>query len=417
MTINPLIALGVESPDYSKGIEQLGNAIKQKKQDERQKRLDELAIENLNYERERQGRMDALALEDRAYNRKRDGISDSRESRRLALAEQGFATEQELKKLQIANEKIENMSAREKARYDSLILGAAGLNTFLESGDMKGAEQFLTARRMDLGQRIAAGEEVDTRETDEALAMIKSGDQEQIKQLLGTTQNLVKLGQLRGTLEAGGSEGFTLSENQTRFDQFGNIIASGPAKENDPPSGYRVAADGNLEPIPGGPAEVKAKAEEEAYKKSVERTQMKAKVITEKVDEALDYLDKKSGGPLNPDPTGFGGGVTKVLPGSDAFNLNKMIETVQANLGFEELQAMREASPTGGALGSVAVRELEFLQATLASLDVGQDRDILEKNLRAVKRHYKNWSDAVEKAQGQSGSPDDSVIDFNDLPE
>lgn len=45
------------------------------------------------------------------------------------------------------------------------------------------------------------------------------------------------------------------------------------------------------------------------------------------------------------------------------------VNTIKANLGFDALQAMRDASPTGGALGQVAVQELEMLQSTVAALD------------------------------------------------
>ena len=45
------------------------------------------------------------------------------------------------------------------------------------------------------------------------------------------------------------------------------------------------------------------------------------------------------------------------------------VKTVQANLGFDALQKMRDESPTGGALGQVAVQELEMLQAKVAALD------------------------------------------------
>jgi hypothetical protein len=70
---------------------------------------------------------------------------------------------------------------------------------------------------------------------------------------------------------------------------------------------------------------------------------------------------------------------------------------VQANIGFQELAAMRAASPTGGALGQVAVRELEFLQASLGSLDSAQSPDELKKNLKQVKVHFNNWKKVMEQ--------------------
>jgi hypothetical protein len=61
---------------------------------------------------------------------------------------------------------------------------------------------------------------------------------------------------------------------------------------------------------------------------------------------------------------------------------------------------MREASPTGGALGQVAVQELNSLQSTLGSLDPNQDEATLRTNLNNIYKHYSNWKNAVQKAQG-----------------
>src|SRR5690606_5605780 len=73
------------------------------------------------------------------------------------------------------------------------------------------------------------------------------------------------------------------------------------------------------------------------------------------------------------------------VAGTAAYDLRETIKTIKANLGFGELQAMRDASPTGGALGQVAVQELEALQSTLASLNPNQSEEQLKANLETVK--------------------------------
>jgi hypothetical protein len=78
-----------------------------------------------------------------------------------------------------------------------------------------------------------------------------------------------------------------------------------------------------------------------------------------------------------------------------AVDLEENLKTIQANLGFKELQAMRDASPTGGALGQVALKELEFLQAALTSLSNRQSPEQLNKNLNKVVKHYTNWRNVV----------------------
>jgi hypothetical protein len=88
----------------------------------------------------------------------------------------------------------------------------------------------------------------------------------------------------------------------------------------------------------------------------------------------------------------------------DAVDLEENLKTIQANLGFKELQQMRDNSPTGGALGQVALKELEFLQAALTSLSNRQSPSQLKKNLEKVVRHYSNWKKAVSGEQDQESA-------------
>ena len=93
--------------------------------------------------------------------------------------------------------------------------------------------------------------------------------------------------------------------------------------------------------------------------------------------------------------TGLVGAGSSFVPGTDAYNLKQRLLTIKANLGFDRLQQMRDASPTGGALGQVAVQELQALQATVGSLELGQTRQELQQNLDKIELHYNNWLKAV----------------------
>jgi hypothetical protein len=106
---------------------------------------------------------------------------------------------------------------------------------------------------------------------------------------------------------------------------------------------------------------------------------------------------------VSPLTTGIGGAVTGVIPGTSAVDLRKKIDTIKANLGFAELSAMRQSSPTGGALGQVAVQELEMLQSTVASLDTLQSSGALLEALNKVDQHLNNWQAAVDKAAARDG--------------
>jgi hypothetical protein len=96
------------------------------------------------------------------------------------------------------------------------------------------------------------------------------------------------------------------------------------------------------------------------------------------------------------------GSPLSLLPGTSARDLASNLETIKANLGFDRLQQMRDSSPTGGALGQVAVQELVALQATVASLDNAQSPSQLKANLKKIQGHYQKWRDAVRKAQEQN---------------
>lgn len=138
--------------------------------------------------------------------------------------------------------------------------------------------------------------------------------------------------------------------------------------------------------------EIKAKQEEKADKKAAAQEMAvnhASKVISD-VQEATGLVGGMT--------TGLLGKGQSFIPGTDAFNLNQRLLTIKANLGFDRLQQMRDASPTGGALGQVAVQELNALQSTVGSLEIGQDRKELEKNLNKIEHHYSNW---IRTTQGE----------------
>lgn len=174
----------------------------------------------------------------------------------------------------------------------------------------------------------------------------------------------------------------------------------GPEKPEKAPQGYRYAGD-RLEPIPGGPADTKAGKEAEAIAKRTEGALARADFVLGNVKEAINETGVTTAGPL--------GAMGRKIPGTGAYNLNKKLDAIRSNIGFAELQAMREASPTGGALGQVAVQELNMLQSVLGSLDTAQSPQQLEKNLYAIEKHYTNWKRAVKQAQ----QPDNTVRRYN----
>lgn len=85
--------------------------------------------------------------------------------------------------------------------------------------------------------------------------------------------------------------------------------------------------------------------------------------------------------------TGFGS-FMKNIPGSTAKDLDATLNTIRANVGFDRLQQMRAASPTGGALGQVSDNENKLLQSVLGSLDQAQSEKEFMHNLDRLERVY-----------------------------
>lgn len=162
-----------------------------------------------------------------------------------------------------------------------------------------------------------------------------------------------------------------------------------PRAELKAPTGFRYTNDGNLEAIPGGPADIKGQ-EKAAKEQGLQQAAVnQADAVINKVNQALSKVSGFT--------TGAGSFLSKI-PGTSARNLAKDIDTIKANLGFATLQEMRRNSPTGGALGQVAVQELEMLQSTVSSLDPSQSKDQVIQNLNEVKQHFENWKNAVSQS-------------------
>lgn len=174
--------------------------------------------------------------------------------------------------------------------------------------------------------------------------------------------------------------------------------------------GYRYKPDGSMEPIPGGPAAMKVKAVEDKEAAMRSATVSQADAMIAKVDQALSKVNGWT--------TGWLGSVMSKVPGSEAVNLQKDVETIKANLAFAQLQEMRRNSPTGGALGAVSERELSLLESAVASLDTVQSTPQLRQRLNEIRTHYANWKNAVQQAgaaQSAAGAPAPAANDLSSM--
>ena len=114
-----------------------------------------------------------------------------------------------------------------------------------------------------------------------------------------------------------------------------------------------------------------------------------------------DLLSSQSG--FNPfdNVSGWTGSLLSSVPGTPAHDTLNSINTIEAAVGFDRLQKMRDDSPTGGALGQVTERELALLSQSLGSLKQSSSRAQFVDNLNAVEQHYQAAVAAVEAQQAE----------------
>jgi hypothetical protein len=109
--------------------------------------------------------------------------------------------------------------------------------------------------------------------------------------------------------------------------------------------------------------------------------------VTDSLRQATTAMDtiKRAYNELNWANTGMVGAVSDVLPGGGwAKDARALIKTLQSGLAASALQAMRDASKTGGALGNVSDKDLELLQTKIVNLDPNQSEEQLREQLRVI---------------------------------
>lgn len=178
------------------------------------------------------------------------------------------------------------------------------------------------------------------------------------------------------------------------------------------PNGWRLDTQtGNASRIPNGPAEVEAAEAEASNAVADENKERSGAVVTEDIDRALKIVGKNGNW-----ATGFGA-ILKGVPGTQAKSLDGILQTIKANVGFDRLQQMRDASVTGGALGAINKTEMDLLQSVLGNLEQSLDPDDLAYNLRRINEVYLDIingpGNRPDVGKGGSGdaSPDFSGMD------
>lgn len=312
--------------------------------------------------------------------------------------------------------------AAERAQLEGVLRGAA---TYYAKGDREGYEAFLKQNDIDPAQypfeqfeatAAKAGEvinflhELEDRSAGPEFAQI-TGEEARARGLdPAKVYNVGKDGKI--TSIGGGDTNVTVNTG-TEFGKIpqGHMLVDDP----DAPYGKRLV------PIAGGEDAREVESEDRSSDLASAGYNRKYNLVDDKISEAVSMLEE-NGSMV----AGWGSWLSN-LPETDARTFKATVDTIKANLGFEELQAMRDASPTGGALGQVTERELAFLQSVEANLDTAQSPEQLIKiltELRDRRAEFKAERDRImgggggespqgeEAPQGETGGMPQSFIDY-----
>jgi hypothetical protein len=138
-------------------------------------------------------------------------------------------------------------------------------------------------------------------------------------------------------------------------------------------------------PIKGSKAEKEALAAAGREGVTQQQAAQKETVISKSVDFLVGKID--AGGLFNLPEAGIVGNVLGTLGiNQDAVDFKNELASIQANVAFDRLQQMRDASKNGGALGSVTEGELDLLMSSYGNLKQSTSPKKLKENLLYIKK-------------------------------
>jgi hypothetical protein len=132
----------------------------------------------------------------------------------------------------------------------------------------------------------------------------------------------------------------------------------------------------------GEEAKGEGKARVEA-RSALPKLEMGYQTFVQKSDRLTNVIDRAISR-VGANTTGWGALLANI-PESEALALRTDLDTIRANVGFDELQAMRDASPTGGALGQVSEQENRLLQSIRGSVDQFNSGQNVKENLGIIR--------------------------------
>ena len=164
------------------------------------------------------------------------------------------------------------------------------------------------------------------------------------------------------------------------------------------PVGYRQTDTGEIEPIPGGPTTTTLSPKEiQVREAKFPQANLAVKSFESKSDTVLKDIERLRNHPGLSSITGIAAGR---LPGVTAQGREalELYEKVVAGLQFKELQDMRNASPTGGALGNVSNQEGTQLRQAAGALSRVQEKGSVQNELNQIAESIRGSKSRVREA-------------------
>lgn len=314
------------------------------------------------------------------------------------------------KSIREAIEKISNPSAKEALTTRLTALEAKQREKDLKTAQLNAAANFIASSNPDLAEAVRSG----AIPVKSAMASIKKEPKVVGSSLVApdgkvlyteppepsTTYSVLTDSEVK---DLGLPRGASYKKNN-KTQEVTAIGGKAPVNIGTIPKDHRAVFDydeqGNqsvrYEVIEGSPTALAIEKEEKAAIAKGKNVAQQTNIVSGAVSDAINIIK------TNESATGITGAIISqtgpFAAGSGRRDLESKITTIKANVGFDRLQKMREESPTGGALGQVAVQELVALQATLGSLDLDQSPEQLIKNLNQVDQAYVSTATAIANA-------------------
>ena len=206
---------------------------------------------------------------------------------------------------------------------------------------------------------------------------------------INRNEALMRIG---GAIIGGSDQGFAGSA-RAATQEFGNIQDANRASET---AAYNKAEATRLAEARIQSQKDKAKANKKAM--GMPSAVYKQAALTAITDIKGRLANESAFNPFD-NNTGLFGYAMSHVAGTDAHDTANAIDTIEASIGFDRLQKMRDDSPTGGALGQVSNIELALLRKSLGSLKQSSSRAQFIKNLNSIETQYKKAVAAVEAQQ------------------